>query len=345
MSLSISVIIPTYNRAHLVGRAIQSALSQCEPGDEVIVIDDGSTDGTREVVAPFGSRVRYQHVTNGGCGRARNIGLSVARGDLVAFLDSDDEWFPGKLMLQRRLMRARPEVLFSFSNFAVTFADGSIERNYLEHWLTGSPTWDQAIGPARPFSGLASLPAGIEDFNVHIGDLSAAEMLDNYLLTSSVVVRRREAGEALRFAEDLRIYEDWYCFARLSLLGQGAYLDRETTWQHGVAETRVSNVDWLIRCECWQALEDRLWSREENFRLEHEAAYERTLAIQQLTYVRALCAAGRTREAREILGRLHDVPRSYRLLAKLPGSLTRSLAHVRHWMNGWKPGPGAVPTS
>lgn len=114
----VSVVIPTYNRADLLVRAVESALAQCLSSDEVIVIDDASTDNTREVLAPFLGRVVYQPILHGGVGRARNEGVRIARNPFVAFLDSDDEWLPGKLELQRRLLTARPDVLFCFSRIA-----------------------------------------------------------------------------------------------------------------------------------------------------------------------------------------------------------------------------------
>jgi len=97
----ISVIIPSYNRANTIGRAIQSALSQSYQDFEIIVIDDGSTDHTEEVIRSFqDSRIRYiRHNRNRGGSAARNTGIHAARGEYIAFLDSDDEWLPQKLEL------------------------------------------------------------------------------------------------------------------------------------------------------------------------------------------------------------------------------------------------------
>jgi glycosyltransferase involved in cell wall biosynthesis len=337
MSSSVSVIIPTFNRGAFIGRAIRSALSQCVPGDEVIVIDDGSTDDTRQVVATFGDAVRYHYVPNGGAGRARNLGVELATKDLVAFLDSDDEWFDGKLQMQRDLMDARRDVLFSFSNFAVTFRDGRQVRRYLRNWLTVQRSWDEAIGPGEPFSGITWLPAGRDDFLVHIGDMSRAELADNYVLTSSLVVRRREAGDSLRFAEDLPIYEDWYCFAQLSLRGPAAYLDCETTWQHGVAELRISDADELSRDRAWITMNERIWQREPAFRQQHAEYYERIVQKYQVQLARRLIAAGLMREARAVMADIQDVPRSYLLLAQAPGALIRYTSAARRWLLRWRP--------
>jgi glycosyltransferase involved in cell wall biosynthesis len=105
---TISVIIPVWNRAREVSSAIDSALAQTLPPLEVIVVDDGSTDETPEVLARYGDRIRVVKQTNQGVAAARNAGIAVARGDLVAFLDSDDVWQPRKLELQAARFDADP---------------------------------------------------------------------------------------------------------------------------------------------------------------------------------------------------------------------------------------------
>jgi glycosyltransferase involved in cell wall biosynthesis len=90
----ISVVIPTYNRAQLLPRALGSVLAQTRSPDEVIVVDDGSTDDTARVVARYGRRVTYIYKDNGGASAARNRGVDSAAGEFVAFLDSDDLWRP-----------------------------------------------------------------------------------------------------------------------------------------------------------------------------------------------------------------------------------------------------------
>src|SRR5262245_47409787 len=93
----VSVLVPTYNRSKLVRRAVESALAQSYRRLEVLVVDDGSSDDTRQVIEGMDPRVRYIRQANAGVSAARNRGIAEARGEFVAFLDSDDEWLPWKL--------------------------------------------------------------------------------------------------------------------------------------------------------------------------------------------------------------------------------------------------------
>ncbi len=105
----VSTIIPTYNRADKIGAAVQSALEQTWPHQETIVVDDGSTDDTSAVLARLRAPgVRVLRKANGGVSSARNFGVAHARGDLIAFLDSDDVWRPDKLAKQVGFFAAHP---------------------------------------------------------------------------------------------------------------------------------------------------------------------------------------------------------------------------------------------
>ncbi len=106
----ISCIIPVYNHELYVGETIESVLAQTYRPLEVIVVDDGSTDGTAAVVAGFGDRVRYVYQNNAGPSVARNTGAALATGDYLAWLDSDDLWRADKLERQLAFLQAHPDV-------------------------------------------------------------------------------------------------------------------------------------------------------------------------------------------------------------------------------------------
>lgn len=104
---AVSIILPTYNREHMVGKAIESVLKQSYTDFELIIIDDGSTDKTEQVIASYNDkRIRYYRMQeNGGQSKARNRGMQMAKYDYLAFEDSDDLWRPEKLEVQMNAMK------------------------------------------------------------------------------------------------------------------------------------------------------------------------------------------------------------------------------------------------
>lgn len=114
----ISVVIPTYNRAHFISRAIHSALNQTYQEFEIIVVDDGSTDNTEQVVKKFSDKriVYIRHEVNKGVSAARNTGIKISRGEFIAYLDNDDEWLPDKLEKQITKFNALSD------NFAIVYS-------------------------------------------------------------------------------------------------------------------------------------------------------------------------------------------------------------------------------
>ena len=155
---TVSVIIPTYNRAHLIGRAIQSVLNQTYQDFEVIVVDDGSTDNTEEVIKEYQEqdrRIRYiRHEKNKGGSAARNTGIKLAKGKYIGLLDDDDEWLPEKLEKQmRKFQNSSEKVGVIYSGFfyiseksgkivseIIPHLRGKVYANLLKGCILGSPT-------------------------------------------------------------------------------------------------------------------------------------------------------------------------------------------------------------
>lgn len=111
-NFTVGVVIPTYNYAHGVSRAIESVLAQSRPAEEIVIVNDGSTDDTLDVAAGFGGRVRCVTQANGGGAAARNRGVRELRTDWAAFLDQDDEWLPEKLERQCGALSCVPKAAF-----------------------------------------------------------------------------------------------------------------------------------------------------------------------------------------------------------------------------------------
>jgi glycosyltransferase involved in cell wall biosynthesis len=327
-TLPVSVVIPTYNRAHLVSRAIDSVLAALLPGDELIVVDDGSTDTTEQAVERYGDRIRYVRQAHAGAGRARNRGMEEAAHPLLAFLDSDDEWMPDGLTLGRRLLAARPDVLFTFTDFAVHRPQGDRHRN-LAYWHQDPRSWDEILAPGLPYSSLAPLPPGRPDFPVHVGSLYAPLLRAPFVLAATVLVRRSGASAAFRFAEDLPTYEDWEAFARLAREGPAAYLDCETAWQWSHDGPRLTGADAFVRATTRLTLLRRVWGDDPDFLARERAAFDRVRRQQHLVRARWLIARGRMSDARAELAAAGDAPMSHRLAAALPGAVARGLWSAR----------------
>jgi glycosyltransferase involved in cell wall biosynthesis len=140
----ISVIIPTWNRKNLLGKAIDSVLTQTYENFELLIVDDGSDDGTDEFVASYGNAVRYLYQDNLGAAAARNTGIRAARHELLAFLDSDDCFTPEKLAVQGAAMAARPEYLVSHTDES-WYRDGQLLKQKKRHAREGGDIFGRCL--------------------------------------------------------------------------------------------------------------------------------------------------------------------------------------------------------
>jgi glycosyltransferase involved in cell wall biosynthesis len=122
----VSVILPTYNRRQFIGESIESVLNQSYRNIELIVVDDGSTDGTDELVHAISPRIRYFRQANAGVAAARNRGLAAAQGELMAFQDSDDLWHPEKLSLQVALLQHNPCAGMTYTSHRIIDCNGRV---------------------------------------------------------------------------------------------------------------------------------------------------------------------------------------------------------------------------
>ena len=326
---AVSVVIPTYNRAGLVTRAVASALAQCVDGDEVIVVDDGSTDDTQRMLLPFLDRIIYVRVPNGGVGRARNIGLNSARNPLIAFLDSDDEWAPGKLALQRNLMAARSDVVFCFSDVTHQYASGDQKARRVAHFLRTPNLGELLLGAAVSFSSLAALPAGQPDVLVHIGDLYPTCMEYPCVYSQTAMVRREAVG-AVRFPEDVSWSEDWEFFARLSRLGSVAFLGVETAIiyvKHGKPQLIYS--DFLYQLTTRITVLMRVWGSDSCYLAHEQERYERVLDRYRVLRARQLIRMGFRREARSELELVQHPHPLLSAATRVPSPVTRGFIAAR----------------
>lgn len=321
----VSVVIPTYNRASMIRRGVDSVLAGIEPGDEIVVIDDGSTDDTDRVLATtYGDKIRYVRAKNGGAGAARNRGVAEAKHAWVAFCDSDDEWFPDRLVLGRRLLEKRPDILFCFSDFGLRQEGQPDGHGGLAGWHHDPRSWDDILGRGVPYSTIAELPPNRADFLVHVGDLYPNALERSYVAVQTMLVRRDQAGPALRFAEDVT-YEDWECAGRLARVGKAAYLSCETALQWGHNLPRVSDGDAFAKAHAQLTIIDRIWASDPEFNARHPGRVQRRVQQLELICARSMLRRGRNADARAAFRRAGAGLSVEGLLAMMPTRVTRDL--------------------
>ena len=189
----VSIILPTYNRGHVIGKAIKSILNQTYRNFELIIVDDGPDDNTQSIVDSFrDGRIRYiKKEMRLGVSKARNSGLGVSRGDYIAFIDSDDSWFPEKLLIQLKDLQDNPD-------YGVTYCSGWIVKNGRTFYLS--------------FSELGS------------GDISD-KILFIYPVLGMALFRRSCFQQVGLFDTNLTVGEDYDLFIRVASVCQFNYID------------------------------------------------------------------------------------------------------------------------
>ncbi|AXS82091.1 glycosyltransferase [Marinobacter sp. Arc7-DN-1] len=182
----ISVITPTYNRARFLPNAVASVLAQTHADLELIIVDDGSEDNTRNVLKPFlaDKRVRYFHQENQGQSHARNLALKQATGDFIAFLDSDDVWAPDKLEKQLAVFRANPEVDIVHGDEAIINEQGAV--------------------------------ISLQNMRRYSGRITRYLLADNSVSITTALVRRRCFDEMGGFDTSVGVADDYELWLRFS---------------------------------------------------------------------------------------------------------------------------------
>ncbi len=217
----VSVIIPTYNCAEFIGSAVSSILEQTYRNLEVIVVDDGSSDKTCEVLNDFRNLICYIKQENQGVSVARNKGIEQAQGAFVAFLDADDMWLPRKLEIQIRILTMCNNVAGLFTDFSKISSEG---RTISRRGLTSHYGIFQRehLRPEFLFSesGVVDIQnqCSSNDGKVlfYYGNIFSYLYLGNFISTPSVILRRDAIDSVGEFATWLRTQEDYHYWLRLA---------------------------------------------------------------------------------------------------------------------------------
>ncbi len=229
---AISIVVPTYKRKALLPRALDSIVAQTFDDWEIILVDDGSTDGTDALATDYarrlGERFVYIRKERSGCCGARNRGIDASRGRFVAFLDSDDEFLPTKLERQLALFRRRPELGFVYSDFAFIDLDG------VHH--------DSAFDTKCPLGRAVAFKTVGPGLCVCTGSLFDGLLRDYFIATIVGMVRREVLGETIRFCADPSYAAEWLFYLKIARACPAGFVDEPLSLHHFVvgSATRTS---------------------------------------------------------------------------------------------------------
>ena len=297
---TVSVIIPAYNCAAFIPETLESVFAQTYHDIEIILVDDGSTDNTPAVVAPYLDRITYIRQKNGGLPAARNAGIRSAQGEFIALLDADDSWMADKL--ERQLPRfADAEVGIIYSDFSVRYADGRFQASYLVN---------------RP---LASEGYVLESY-----------IRSRFLFPSTIVIRQKCLEEFGFFDEEMLACEDIELFARICSRWKVARVDAPLVIRyegtHNItSDSRKINQYTILALQ-------KVLSKQPDLPSSTRGVISRELGQQHWWYGYAAFKAGDMRQARQHLIAAircdgHNARKAAPVLAAswLPSPLTRFL--------------------
>jgi len=221
----LSVVIPAYNQAAFLRETLESVLQQAGEEVEVIVVNDGSTDATLDVIAGFAGRVRCVTQPNAGLAAARNRGHREARGEFVAWLDSDDLCEPGRLALQMEVLRRHPEVGLVSGGFSAFNADGLISPSFAAHYYGQIGRF--GLHALYGVADTVGTDTGTQKLSVPLyrGKVYPAIAYGNFVHPPTVMMRREVWTTTGELDAEFPSAADWDFFVRASRKFSFAYLD------------------------------------------------------------------------------------------------------------------------
>lgn len=242
-SPAVSVIVPTYNRRALLPRALDSIVAQTFDNWEIVLVDDGSTDGTEDVAARYQERLKERFIyipqLHKGSSRARNRGIDACSGRFVAFLDSDDEFLPTKLERQLGLFDLRPDLGLVYSDYAFVDLDG------IRH--------ESAFDATHPTARAVPYESVGPCLCICKGNLFDVLIRAYFISTIVGMVRREVLGASVRFPVDQIFGEEWLFYLTVAKSCRAGFVDEPLSVYH-YQRGSLSRTDKRRNARCYQNL-------------------------------------------------------------------------------------------
>ena len=302
MTRAISVIIPTYNRGAYLTRTVDSVLAACSDRDEIIIVDAAENREAESLIEKYDNQqIRYVRQVNEGVSAARNYGLELARNDLVAYVDDDDEWHPKKLDMQRALLEKHPEAVACFTNIWATTSDGEILSDYLFQWGQPVQNWNQLLGETRTlaFKGFG------QDIEYYIGDHYFNQMLDDYVLPSSLLIDRSRFKEDVLYRVGMQRNESWLYTSQVCRQGPVIYVDVDLACHHGDAPNRLTSIPQVETVLSRLYVLENEFGRRPDFLKKHQDAFNKRLTKERNVLFAAVMSGSVERRRRVLMDNAH----------------------------------------
>ncbi|MDG2050227.1 MAG: glycosyltransferase family A protein [Myxococcota bacterium] len=268
--VNFSIVIPTYNRPGLLGRALKSALANLQPDDEILVIDDGSKLEYGDVMSEFeDDRIHYHKIPNAGVSAARNRGLDLARHRHVAFLDDDDEWYPGHLALHRAAYSKFPDLAGVFCDFDYATKSGEKHPGGIAIWSAGQT-------PIQELLERQSLQDAQPPVSIFTGYHYVNQLTTDFILPTAFSFNREVCGDQDRFLVGLNRNASWLFDSHICSYGDMGYVDAITCIQHADAETRNTDLDYFGTVLSRLRVMQEEWGENQSFLEQHARLYRQT---------------------------------------------------------------------
>ncbi|MFM2343239.1 MAG: hypothetical protein RLZZ592_2892 [Pseudomonadota bacterium] len=270
----ISVVIPAYNAQHSLPATLDSLFAQTWPTIEIIVVDDGSTDHTADLLATYGDRIRTIRQANGGLASARRTGVAAARGQMIALMDADDLCRPERLSVQARVLQRWPEVVLCCSDFDAFNEQGVVGTAYASHYYASIGRAPEGVhsllDQAETLDLKGCLPATSatteaehQTTTVHRGNAYRALAHGNFVHPPTILFRRTLLDTAGTFDTEAGSMCDWDWIARAAAAGSIAFVERPLL-AYRLSATQMSSARHRIKaCADTLRVAERICRRDE----------------------------------------------------------------------------------
>ena len=244
----VSVVIPAYNAGRTLAQTLDSVLAQTYPNIEIIVVNDGSTDATVDVLHAYATRVRAVHQQNAGLPKARNAGCLSAKGEFIALMDADDLCLPERIAVQVGALRGRPDALLCSADFSAFNQNGRVADSYASTYYSAIGGAARGLGSLYPERLELEIDASLRSsseparLDVYAGNIYRKLVHGNFVHPPTVMFRRRVLDAVGLFDEMLRYTCDWEWMVRVARTGPFIHVNRPLL-DYRLSEAQMSSWD------------------------------------------------------------------------------------------------------